>query len=175
MSIHRTLCTLVGMALLVGFDGCASRIASAQRGCGVLPLTPERGCGVVPITPEMVVGVWVGFDEDDLIFYRLDLRRDFTGYCASVAPVGGLHKYGVDVYEVTRWGLRDETLLVDMHAVTTNSEAIYLKGSFNAPPLRLEVGGTNGQWKRQIVLHGESEWNAGNLETRRKIRALENK
>jgi hypothetical protein len=164
VSIHRLVCIVVSIALLVTFGGCVSR-----KPC------PDGFCAALPPTPEMATGVWVGFDESDLVFYRLDLRRDFTGYCASVSQTGSLHDYGVDVYKVTRWCLRDRTLLIDMHPVTTNAEAIYLKGTFGGSPIELEVGGSNGQWKRDVVLHRESEWNAGNSETRSKIHEVENK
>jgi len=54
-----------------------------------------------PPKPEELVGAWIGFWEDGE-FTRLDLRADFTGYCAFVAPAESIsHDSGVDVYRVT--------------------------------------------------------------------------
>ena|ERR1051326_4910311 len=54
--------------------------------------------------PETLIGVWLGFDEDELNFTRLDLRPDFTGFCARVSPADTiLHEYGVEAYRVTKW------------------------------------------------------------------------
>src|SRR2546427_10919479 len=39
-----------------------------------------------PPTAKDLVGIWIGFDSDQLTFTRLDLRADSTGYCARVSP-----------------------------------------------------------------------------------------
>jgi hypothetical protein len=61
---------------------------------------------VRPPKAQDLVGVWIGFDSDELTFTRLDLRPDFTGFCARVSPPDNiLHDYGVQGYRVTRWTL----------------------------------------------------------------------
>lgn len=127
-----------------------------------------------PPKPEELVGVWVGFDSDELEFTRLDLRPDFAGYCARVAPADTiLHKFGVDAYRVTQWTVDDWKFHINVTPTTTNSEAIYLRGRFNGFSLRLEVGGTNRQWKRDLILYRETRINASNHETKDKIKEME--
>ena len=129
-----------------------------------------------PPKPEQLVGVWIGFDSDELEFTRLDLRPDFTGYCARVSPADTiLHEYGVAGYRVTKWGVDEWKFIISLASTTTNAEPIYLRGRYNGFSLRLEVGGTNGRWKRDLVLHRESRMDGANQETRNKIKELEKK
>jgi hypothetical protein len=52
-----------------------------------------------PPTAKDLVGIWIGFDSDQLTFTRVDLRADSTGYCARVSPADTiLHDQGVHVY-----------------------------------------------------------------------------
>jgi hypothetical protein len=127
-----------------------------------------------PPKPELLASVWIGFDNDELNFTRLDLRPDFTGYCARVSPADtSLHEYGVDGYRVTKWGLDKWKFSVTLTPATTNAEPIYLRGRYSGFSLRLEVGGTNGQWKRDVILYRESRMDGANQETRGKIGELE--
>lgn len=127
-----------------------------------------------PPKPEQLASVWVGFDADELMFTRLDLRSDFTGYCARVSPADtSLHEYGVDGYRVTKWGLDGWKFIITLSPTTTNAEPIYLRGRYSGFSLHLEVGGTNGQWKRDVVLHRESRLDGANQEARDKIKELE--
>src|SRR5277367_6132151 len=62
----------------------------------------------IPPKPEDLIGVWIGFDDDELVFSRLDLRSDFTGYLARVSPSDTiLHDDGVYAYRVTKWTVDD--------------------------------------------------------------------
>jgi len=123
---------------------------------------------------EQLASVWIGFDDDELYFTRLDLRSDFTGYCARVSPADtSLHEYGVEGYRVTKWGLDGWKFIITLAPATTNAEPIYLRGRYSGFSLRLEVGGTNGQWKRDVVLYRESRLDGANQETRDKIKELE--
>lgn len=143
-------------------------------GC-VLPtsLTCD-GCKARPPKPEELVGVWIGFDEDELDFCRLDLRADTTGYCARVSPADTvLNEYGVEAYRVTHWTADDWKFIVSLTPLTTNAEPIYLRGHCYRPSLSLEVGGANGKWKRKLALYRESRIDGANRETRSKIRELE--
>jgi hypothetical protein len=159
----RLISALLGPTVIFGVAGCASHGPSTITACGMIPPTPDR-----------LVGVWSGFDSGDLVFYRLDLRRDFTGYLASVSPEGSsLHEYGVDVYEITRWSLKDFSLSIQLHPATTNAEDIYAVGEYGGVPLELEVGGTNGEWKRKVTLHWQSDWEASTRETKAAISQVE--
>jgi hypothetical protein len=143
-------------------------------GC-VLPtsLTCD-GCNARPPKPEELAGVWIGFDSDELMFTRLDLRPDFTGYCARVAPDDtSLHDYGVDGYRVTSWTTEGWKFIVNLTPTTTNAEPVYVRGFCYWPSLELEVGGMNGQWKRKMVLYRDSRIEGPNRATRDLIRKLE--
>ena len=126
-----------------------------------------------PPKPEELVGVWVGFWQDEE-FTRLDLRADFTGYCAYVAPPYSIiHQYGVHVYRVTRWALNGTKFSVSLTPVDSHDESIYLKGSVGYLVLQLEIGGADRKWKEQVVLGKESQIQASNLETKNKIEEIE--
>src|SRR5437867_5015053 len=56
----------VAAACLSLFAGCVARPIC------ILKATPTK--------PEQLAGVWIGFEQDELDFVRLDLRPDFTGY-----------------------------------------------------------------------------------------------
>jgi hypothetical protein len=129
-----------------------------------------------PPKPADVVGVWIGFTEDELDFYRLDLRRDFTGYCASVSPPDTvLHEQGVDTYRINSWWLNGWALDIKLVPLGTKAEAIFLRGRYDGFTLQLEVGGTDGSWKRRLVLRPEPRTAAPNRETKQAIDEAERK
>jgi len=133
-----------------------------------------EGCRARPPKAENLIGVWVGCDESPLYFSRLDLRPDATGYDARVSPAGSsLHEYGAHAYRVTHWAVDEWKFTVSLSPATTNDEPIYLRGRAGYTSLDLEVGGTNGQWKRNMVLYPEARTDNANQETRDTIRQLE--
>jgi len=131
---------------------------------------------VAPPRPEDLIGVWIGFWEDEE-FTRLDLRADSTGYCAYVAPPDFItHQYGVHVYRVTAWSIDGWKLNISLAPVDSRrDESIYLKGRAGYLSLQLEIGGANRKWKEQVVLHKESRIQVSNLETKTKIEEVEKK
>jgi hypothetical protein len=139
------------------------------------------GCASYPVCvwedtrkPVEFAGVWIGFEQDELDFVRLDLRPDFTGYCALVSPADTtLHDYGVEAYRVRHWTLNGGKLIVSLAPITTNAEPIYLRGSYSGFSFDLEMGGKGRQWKRSLVLYRESRIDGANQETRDKIQELE--
>jgi hypothetical protein len=129
-----------------------------------------------PPKPADLVGVWVGFTEDELGFYRLDLRPDFTGYCASVSPPNTiLHEQGVNTYRVNSWRLSGWALETKLVPVGTKPESIFLRGSYDRFTLQLKVGGIDGSWKRKLVLRPESSIAIPNRETKQAIEEAEHK
>ena len=142
---------------------------------GVLPTSLWcDGCRARPPKIENLAGVWIGFDESQLDFCRLDLRPDTTGFFACVSPAGSsLHDYGVQAYQVTRCAVDKWTFTVSLLPATTNAEPIYLRGRCGYTSLDLEIGGTTNQWKRKLVLYPESRMDSANQETRDKIGELE--
>ena len=130
----------------------------------------------IPPKAAELAGVWIGFANDELVFTRLDLRKDFTGYCACVCPADtSLHEFGVDVYRVTHWESQDWKFVISLTPVGTNAEGIYLNGSIGTWTLDLEMGGTNGNWKRKLVLRKESRIEAANRECSGKVQEIEKK
>jgi hypothetical protein len=111
---------------------------------------------------------------DESVFSRLDLRSDFTGYLARVSPRDTiLHDYGVYAYRVTKWTVDDWNFNISLAAATSNAESIQMQGRYNGSSLRLEISGTNGLWKRNVILNREVRETAANKETRVKIQELE--
>src|SRR5207247_3178045 len=160
MTRHTIPSVFVAAACLGLLAGCVS-----QPVC-VLKATPPK--------PDELAGVWIGFEQDELDFVRLDLRPDFTGYCARVSPADTvLHDYGVEALRVTHWTLEDWKLIISLTPITTNAEPIYLRGDYSGFSFDLEMGSTTNQWKRKLALCRESRIHGANQETRDKIRELE--
>jgi hypothetical protein len=127
-----------------------------------------------PPKPEDLTGVWIGFDDDELFFSRLDLRSDLTGYLARVSPADTiLHDYGVFAYRVTKWTVDDWNFNINLTPATPKAESIQVRGRYNGFSLRLEISGTNGLWKRNAILNREVRENSANKEARERIRELE--
>ncbi len=127
-----------------------------------------------PPKPEQLVGVWIGFDEDQLNFTRLDLRADATGFCVRVSPADtSLHDYGVEGYRVAKWTMDNWKFNTTLTPATTNAEPVFLRGRYSIGSLRLEIGGSNGRWKRELLLFRESRLDGANQETKQKIKELE--
>jgi hypothetical protein len=153
-------CTLLLTGSAISFSGVPAVASQAKK-----PRPPK---------PEELVGVWIGFWQDGE-FARLDLRKEFTGYCAFIAPPDSIiHQQGSSVYSVTRWSLDREKLTIDLTPIDSRLGSIYLTGrAFDT--LDLEVGGTNGKWKEKIVLRNETQIQSSNLETKEAIEKAEKK
>jgi len=120
-----------------------------------------------------LVGVWIGFWQDEE-FTRLDLRPDFTGYCAHVAPPDSIvHQSAVHVYRVTRWTVDGWQINVDLTPIDSRDESIYLKGRMHFLSLQLDIGGASRKWHEQVVLRKEALIQSSNQETKDKIEEIE--
>ncbi|HWY68899.1 MAG TPA: hypothetical protein VNX88_09555 [Terriglobales bacterium] len=135
------------------------------------PCTAQASKKASPATAKELVGIWVGFDDDDLTFTGLDLRADSTGYCARTSPVDTiLHDYGVQVYRIKKWSISGWDLTIDVAPVTANAESVYLKGRARGiASLKLEIGGVKDKWKMGMLLSPESRVEASNQETKHAI------
>lgn len=114
--------------------------------------------------------MWVGTDSDDLQFWRLDLRSDFTGYLAC-----GQEAWDFGAYRVRHWTLNYYGLVTETKPIGTNAEPIYLKGVYSGSTLDLEVGGVNGGWKLPVTLYREPRIEECNRQAREKILEVETK
>lgn len=123
-----------------------------------------------------LIGVYTGYTDDNLDFYRLDLRKNSTGYLAHVAgPDTSLHEFGVKVYRVTSWTTKGWALIVNVVPISPGAEPIYLKGQVRAFAFEMEVGGTQLQWNRRLQLQSEDRLKIPNEETKKKIEEIEKK
>src|SRR5438046_1711840 len=106
---------------------------------GVLALVtlfgPQTGSGVAqekiakPPSAKELVGIWIGFDSDELTFTRLDLRGDSTGFCARVSPADTiLHDQGVRVYRITKWSVNGWNIEIHMSPASNAFPIGYVKG-----------------------------------------------
>ena len=132
--------------------------------------TASAGKKAAPPTAKELGGVWVGFDDDELTFTRLDLRPNGTGYCARVSPPDTiLHHYGVQLYRVAHWGINSWVFVIELTPISSNGEPVYLKGRYVLESLKLEIGSTD-KWKMGLLLHPEIRIAAANEETKEAIR-----
>jgi hypothetical protein len=130
-----------------------------------------------PPTAKDLVGVWVGFDSDELTFTRLDLRADSTGYCARVSPADTiLHDQGVHIYRITKWSVNGWNIEIHMSPLSNATAVGYVKGRIGLASLKLTIGGPqNGGWKEEPFLHPESRLMISNQETKERIENAEKK
>jgi hypothetical protein len=129
-----------------------------------------------PPTAKDLVGVWIGFDGDELTFTRLDLRADSTGFCARVSPADTiLHDQGVHVYRITKWSVNGWNIEIRLSPVSNATGIGDVKGRIGLASLRLTIGGPeNGPgWKEEPFLHPESRIMISNQETRDRIEVEE--
>jgi len=157
------LCLLYGVLALVTLIG-------PQTGSGVAQDKIAR-----PPSTKDLVGIWIGFDSDELTFTRLDLRDDSTGFCARVSPADTiLHDQGVHVYRITKWSVNGWNIEIHLSPVSNATGIGYVKGRIGLASLRLTIGGPeNGGWKEEPFLHPESRMVISNQETRDRIEASE--
>jgi hypothetical protein len=121
-----------------------------------------------PPSVKELIGVWIGFDNDQLTFTRLDLRADSTGFCARVSPADTiLHHQGVHVYRVTKWSVDGWNIEIQMSPESNATAVGYVKGRVGLAVLNLTIGGhENGGWKELSILHPESRVMISNQETK---------
>jgi len=129
----------------------------------------------IPPTAKDLVGIWIGFDSDQLTFTRLDLRADSIGFCARVSPADTiLHDQGVHVYRVTQWSVSGWNIEIRLSPVSNASGVEYVKGRIGLASMKLTIGGPeNGGWKEEPFLHPESRIMTSDQETREGIEKAE--
>ena len=122
-----------------------------------------------PPTTKELIAVWIGFDDDELTFTRLDLRSDGQGFCARVSPADTiLHDYGVQVYRVASWSVDGWILKIQLTPLSPNAEPVYLKGRYRLASLRLEIGAKK-KWKMGLLLRPEKRITSANEEAKAAI------
>ena len=116
-----------------------------------------------PIKPPVernLVGHWVGFCDQRLYFYRLNLRGDNTGKLVVVYA-----EDEPDIYSV-RWQLNERQLQLNLFPLTTNAEIMtcYV-AKIESRRLDIEFAGVGKDWKRTASLLNEKALAAGIVES----------
>ncbi|HXJ88592.1 MAG TPA: hypothetical protein VMS18_17360 [Candidatus Binatia bacterium] len=106
----------------------------------------------IPPTEKDLIGVWIGWEEGQLAFTRVDLRANSMGYCARIFA-------GTDpeVYQIRRWSMDGWNLKIDLTPISPKIESIYLVGLGGRGYLQLKVSAVGGKWHRKLVLLPESD------------------
>jgi hypothetical protein len=107
-----------------------------------------------PLTMDDLAGSWVGYTEDTLNAYRLDLRPDGTGRCAYT-----FRGEDPSVFMVRRWALNRSSFEADLEPVAPGSEKMQMKGRpYVYDELRLTVSGVPSRsWRRGLTLHRQQK------------------
>ena len=118
----------------------------------------------IPPTEKDLIGVWIGFEEGQLTFTRLDLRANSIGYCARISAGSD-----AEVYRIRNWSIRGWDLQIDVIPLSPNVESIYLKGLGGRAYLQLRIGAVGGRWQRKLVLSPELDIEAANQHAKQAI------
>ena len=101
---------------------------------------------------EEIADTWIGFNEDDLYYYRLNLNTNGNGICASTFV-----RDPAKLYRVTEWTLDNYAIEIKLEPVDPKAEPIWMKGETAGLHLDLMSGGKELKWKRKIKLYRESD------------------
>ena len=107
----------------------------------------------IPPTAQQLAGTWIGWEDDSMSFFRVDLKPDGTGYLAS-----SFRQEPAVLSRVTRWSIREwrvtmQTTPVDLHP----NDVMSLTGEVIVRKLELNVVGGRNAWRGHITLHRDDE------------------
>ena len=103
-------------------------------------------------TVDNIAHTWIGFNEDDLYYYRLTLNTNGTGICANTFVNDPAR-----LYSVTHWTLNGYNIDISLKPIDANAEPIWMKGKTAGGRLNLEIGGKTLKWKRKLKMYIESD------------------
>jgi hypothetical protein len=101
-----------------------------------------------------LIGAWIGFDQDRVIFARIELDTDGTGFFSTTFAKDS----PAYLYAVRKWSMDTNELHVSLSPVDKEAEQIYARGVASANLIVLEIGGVNARWKSKITLYGEEDY-----------------
>ena len=130
---HKYIFTAAGVVLIAVLTSCASKRPSYP-------------------TMEIIAGAWIGFNEDDLYYYRLALNTNGTGMCANTFVSDP-----ASLYRVPHWALNGYNIDISLEPIDANAEPIWMKGKTAGGRLNLEIGGKTLNWKRKLKMYRESD------------------
>jgi hypothetical protein len=117
--------------------------------------------------PGEIAGVWVGFDQDFLHFYRVELDKQGKGVCVS----SFVDKPPL-LYDVRKWTLDGFNISFDLEPIDNEAEPIALKGQAGRNVMLLEVGSEVTKWKRKLSLVREEDFITKNQKAKERVRAF---
>lgn len=132
----------------------------------LLAATSQATTKALPIPAQALIGVWIGFDQYQFEFTRLDLRADSTGYCAQVFTPDS-----AQVYRIQKWGVDGFNLTADLMPLSTNArKGLRLRGRAGLAWMKLQITGKG--WKRELLLFPEARLADSNQEAKRRIESV---
>lgn len=115
-------------------------------------------------TVDKIADTWVGFNEDDLSYFRLTLGTNGTGLCSSTFV-----REPAVLYRVTQWTLRGYDIEIMLQPIDAAAEPIWMKGSTAGWHLDLQIGGKTLKWKRKLKLYRESDVQAAHTRVKERM------
>jgi hypothetical protein len=118
----------------------------------------------LPPDPSKAVGVWLGLDEDNLGFLRLELDEDGQGFLSiKYQPHLPPHLYRVEKWQLVKW-----TVKLDARPLDDEKYAITFKEiEFSSNYLKGKFGGRG--WERRFTLFNERTWSSQVASTQEQI------
>lgn len=108
---------------------------------------------VAPPKPSALVGAWIGFDEEWLTFYRLELTGDGKGCFADA-----FLEQKPSLWRVETWELKGFDIAVKLKPVRDAEPLLIKKALYDSRALTLEVGGLQDKWSAKVTLFNEKTW-----------------
>lgn len=118
--------------------------------CLGLYVTTQSAEPTIPVPPQEkeILGTWIGFDAEAVVFYRLVIKEKAGLFAYSIPG------YPVRAYEVVSWSLKQSQIYLDMVGSTNTTERIHSGGPATSYRLDLTIeaaDGTGGGWTRKIT------------------------
>jgi len=133
---------VIFIILSVGWLSFALGCSSISEHSEVLPRSLDEN---------QLRGVWIGYDQDCLLFYRLSLDRNKKGSCTVLYldELAGI--YAVDDWETKAWEM---TLVLSV--ASKDAERIKMTVlSVDQSEIQIRVSGEERDWEHRLVLHRE--------------------
>ena len=145
-----------GMSNYVEITMNGSRLAAATAFLMCVAGFPQNSTPTAsprpPLQSQQILGTWIGYDQNSLVFYRLVFESNGKGSCAVVYEADLLSVYRVD------WATQALTLSIELSPRTNQSESAKVLVDYaDSNDIQLTVTGEERSWKHKVVLHREKE------------------